>query len=87
MRLWLKAVRESKGWSQTLTVQKLGITRQSYNFIENGERQFQSTHPRGVRQTDPKHKHQQIFLSIVVSALIAGDFIRYVFYFMRKNKC
>lgn len=39
MRSWLKKLREQKSLSQTKMAELLGISRQSYNFIENYERQ------------------------------------------------
>ena len=39
MRSWLKTKREAKGLSQSAVAQKLGLSRQAYNFIENGQRQ------------------------------------------------
>ena len=41
MRSWLKKLREQKSLSQTKMAELLGISRQSYNFIENYERQTQ----------------------------------------------
>lgn len=40
MRSWLKKLREQKNLTQTKTAELLGISRQSYNFIENYERQI-----------------------------------------------
>lgn len=39
MRLWLKELRESKGYSQQFVADELGVTQQFYCYIENGERQ------------------------------------------------
>ena len=39
MRSWLKKLREQKSLSQTKMAELLGVSRQSYNFIENYERQ------------------------------------------------
>ena len=39
MREWLKNIREKKKLSQQNVANNVGITRQYYNQIENGERQ------------------------------------------------
>lgn len=39
MRKYLKSLRESKNISQQVVADKIGITRQYYSSIENGERQ------------------------------------------------
>ena len=39
MRKWLKDIREKKKLSQQSVANNVGITRQYYNQIENGERQ------------------------------------------------
>ena len=39
MRKWLKDIREKKNFSQQNVAKNVGITRQYYNQIENGERQ------------------------------------------------
>ena len=38
MRLWLIEARKKKEFSQNEVATKCGISRQYYNFIENGER-------------------------------------------------
>ena len=38
MNAWLKTARESLGISQENVASKCAVTRQYYNFIENGER-------------------------------------------------
>lgn len=52
MRLWLRNLRESKGWSQADVAAMLEITRQSYNFIESGERQKDMTISIGSKIAD-----------------------------------
>ena len=39
MRLWLKELRESKGYSQQFVADELGVTQLYYCYIESGERQ------------------------------------------------
>lgn len=39
MRVWLKDLRNTKGWTQEIVANKLGISRQAYAQIEAGERQ------------------------------------------------
>lgn len=39
MRVWLKDLRNIKGWTQEIVANKLGISRQAYAQIEAGERQ------------------------------------------------
>lgn len=39
MRGWLKCLRKDLGYSQGETAKLLGVSRQSYCFIENGNRQ------------------------------------------------
>lgn len=39
MRVWLKDLRNTKGWTQEIVANKLGISRQAYAQIEGGERQ------------------------------------------------
>lgn len=43
MRKYLKSLRESKNISQQVVADKIGITRQYYSSIENGERQAKMT--------------------------------------------
>ena len=38
MNVWLKMARESRGISQENVASQCAITRQYYNFIENGDR-------------------------------------------------
>ena len=38
MREWLKTIRCNNGYSQQAIAEKLGMTQQYYNYIENGER-------------------------------------------------
>lgn len=38
MRGWLKELRQSKNFSQAHMAELLGISRQYYNFIENGKK-------------------------------------------------
>lgn len=52
MRLWLRNLRESKGWSQADVAAMLEITRQSYNFYENGKRQKDMTISIGSKIAD-----------------------------------
>lgn len=39
MRVWLKDLRNTKGWTQEIVANKLGVSRQAYAQIEAGERQ------------------------------------------------
>ena len=39
MRVWLKDLRNAKGWTQEIVANKLGVSRQAYAQIEAGERQ------------------------------------------------
>lgn len=39
MREWLKKLREDRGWRQVDVAEKLEVSIQQYNFIENGKRQ------------------------------------------------
>ena len=39
MREWLRSLRVSKGYTQQAMADKLGVSVQQYNFIENGKRQ------------------------------------------------
>jgi len=38
MNVWLKMARESRGISQESVASQCAVTRQYYNFIENGDR-------------------------------------------------
>ena len=38
MRMWLREIREAKGLSQTEAAAAAGITKQLYNYVENGKR-------------------------------------------------
>lgn len=39
MREWLRSLRVGKGYTQQAMADKLGVSVQLYNFIENGKRQ------------------------------------------------
>ena len=39
MREWLKKLRKDRGWRQLDVAEKLDVSIQQYNFIENGKRQ------------------------------------------------
>jgi len=43
MREYLKELREDKGETQQSVAEKIGVTRQYYQLIENGERQSKMT--------------------------------------------
>ena len=43
MRKYLKELREDKGETQQSVAEKIGVTRQYYQLIENGERQSKMT--------------------------------------------
>jgi len=45
MRLWLKELRKQKKLRQGDIAKVLGVTRQQYNFIENGKRQVDMNLP------------------------------------------
>lgn len=52
MRSWLKDLRNKKGWTQTETAKRLKMSRQLYNFIENGTRQKDMTISLGSKISD-----------------------------------
>lgn len=52
MRIWLKDLRNKKGWTQTETAKRLKMSRQLYNFIENGARQKDMTISLGSKLSD-----------------------------------
>lgn len=52
MRIWLRRLRNKNGWTQAETAKRLNMSRQLYNFIENGERQKDMTISLGSKLSD-----------------------------------
>lgn len=55
MRDWLKKLRENKKYTQTHMAELMGMSRQYYSFIENGDRMPDLTLSTAVKISDIFH--------------------------------